>query len=91
MGKLVESIYLSVDMSGEELKGGYEKGDLVSVLIYAGTTPFKYNWEEKLLILRRAAVKNGIGPGVGTPPIGNAERLERISILAFAVEERITG
>ncbi|KAM7189313.1 Heterokaryon incompatibility protein (HET) domain containing protein [Naviculisporaceae sp. PSN 640] len=91
MGKLVESIYLSVKMTEKELKEGHKTGELVSVLVYAGTAAFKYTGEARFLILRRAAGTAGSVTGAGPSFAAKQQNWERIGIFVLSVEESIMG
>lgn len=72
MGKTAE-LHLSVSMTEEELTQGHKAGNLLSVLIFAGTVPFVWDGRARYLILRRVA--------------GADTRWERIGRLVLTMEE----
>ncbi|PKS08774.1 hypothetical protein jhhlp_004827 [Lomentospora prolificans] len=74
MGKLVE-LRLSVPYTEHELTDAHKSGEMVTVLIYASTTPFVWDGRARFLILRR--VDN------------SGERWERIGRLVLSMEEHL--
>ncbi|KAL2130252.1 hypothetical protein VTI74DRAFT_6710 [Chaetomium olivicolor] len=76
MGKVAE-LHLSVSITEEELTVGHKAGNLVSVLIFAGTVPFVWDGRARFLILRKVDAS------------GN--RWERIGRLVLTIEEWMMG
>lgn len=76
MDKEVE-MRLSVPLSERQLTDGHANGEMVSVLLFAGTVPFVFDGRARFLILRRVRTKSGV----------LVEQWERIGRLVLTIEE----
>ncbi|ROT37768.1 HET-domain-containing protein [Sodiomyces alkalinus F11] len=86
-GRLMEKeveVRMSVPCSERELKEGHASGEMLSVLLFAGTVPFVWDVKARFLVLRRVGANSDSGAK-------GEERWERLGRLVLTMEEWMMG